>query len=225
MFITKKHLSRRTFLRAGGATIGLPLLGAMIPAATALAQTAAAAETAHGVLLPAARRDHGEHALRRGDESLDAGQGRPRLRSQADPRAVRGPEEIHDRRERPRQPRGRKPGRARDPSGHVAHRRATAAFADAELGRVHRSGRGTSDRSGHAAAVARSLRPKARAAARAATRLSAAATRARSRSARRRRRCRWRPIRAGCSSASSAAASRPRSARRSRTTSRACSTS
>jgi hypothetical protein len=42
MFITKKHLSRRTFLRAGGATIGLPLLGAMIPAATALSQTAGA---------------------------------------------------------------------------------------------------------------------------------------------------------------------------------------
>ena len=28
MFITKKHLSRRTFLRAGGASIGLPLLSA-----------------------------------------------------------------------------------------------------------------------------------------------------------------------------------------------------
>jgi hypothetical protein len=43
MFITKKHLSRRTVLRAGGASIGLPLLSAMVPAATALAQTAAAA--------------------------------------------------------------------------------------------------------------------------------------------------------------------------------------
>jgi hypothetical protein len=42
MFITKKHLSRRTFLRSGGATIGLPFLSAMVPAATALAQTAAA---------------------------------------------------------------------------------------------------------------------------------------------------------------------------------------
>jgi hypothetical protein len=42
MFITKKHLSRRTFLRAGGASIGLPLLSAMVPAGTALSQTAAA---------------------------------------------------------------------------------------------------------------------------------------------------------------------------------------
>jgi hypothetical protein len=44
MFITKKHLSRRTFLRGSGAAIGLPLLSAMVPAATSLAQTAAAAK-------------------------------------------------------------------------------------------------------------------------------------------------------------------------------------
>jgi hypothetical protein len=42
MFITKKHLSRRTVLRGAGAAIALPLLDAMIPAGTALAQTAAA---------------------------------------------------------------------------------------------------------------------------------------------------------------------------------------
>jgi hypothetical protein len=41
MFITKKHLPRRTFLRNAFATISLPLLDAMIPAHTALAQTAA----------------------------------------------------------------------------------------------------------------------------------------------------------------------------------------
>jgi uncharacterized protein DUF1552 len=41
MFITKKHLSRRTVLKAAGATIALPLLDAMIPARTAWAQTAA----------------------------------------------------------------------------------------------------------------------------------------------------------------------------------------
>jgi hypothetical protein len=43
MFITKRHLSRRTFLRGAGVAIGLPLLDAMIPARTALAQTAAKA--------------------------------------------------------------------------------------------------------------------------------------------------------------------------------------
>src|SRR5580692_7571429 len=42
MFVTKKHLSRRTVLKGAGASIGLPLLDAMIPAHTALADTAAA---------------------------------------------------------------------------------------------------------------------------------------------------------------------------------------
>ncbi len=41
MFITKKHISRRTILRGSGAVLALPLLDAMIPAGTALAQTAA----------------------------------------------------------------------------------------------------------------------------------------------------------------------------------------
>ena len=41
MFITKKTLPRRTFLRGMGVTVALPLLDAMVPAATALAQTAA----------------------------------------------------------------------------------------------------------------------------------------------------------------------------------------
>ncbi|HVE53560.1 MAG TPA: DUF1552 domain-containing protein [Ramlibacter sp.] len=43
MFVFKKHLSRRTVLKGAGATFALPLLDAMVPAATALAQTAAAA--------------------------------------------------------------------------------------------------------------------------------------------------------------------------------------
>ncbi len=42
MFLTKKHLSRRTVLKGAGVSLALPLLDAMIPAATALAQTAAA---------------------------------------------------------------------------------------------------------------------------------------------------------------------------------------
>ena len=42
MFLSKKHLSRRTLLKGAGASIALPLLDAMIPASTALARTAAA---------------------------------------------------------------------------------------------------------------------------------------------------------------------------------------
>src|SRR4030095_3401213 len=41
MFITKTSLPRRTFLGGVGASLALPLLDAMVPAATALAQTAA----------------------------------------------------------------------------------------------------------------------------------------------------------------------------------------
>jgi hypothetical protein len=41
MFITKKALPRRTFLRGVGVTLGLPLLDAMVPSLTALAQTPA----------------------------------------------------------------------------------------------------------------------------------------------------------------------------------------
>src|SRR5438046_1879110 len=41
MFISKKHISRRTILKGAGAALALPLLDAMVPAATALAQTAA----------------------------------------------------------------------------------------------------------------------------------------------------------------------------------------
>jgi hypothetical protein len=48
MFLTKKHLSRRTLLKAAGVSLGLPLLDAMIPAATALSQTAAARKVRAG---------------------------------------------------------------------------------------------------------------------------------------------------------------------------------
>jgi hypothetical protein len=54
MYLAKKHLSRRTMLRGMGVTMALPFLEAMVPAGTALAQTAArkvrlsAIELVHG---------------------------------------------------------------------------------------------------------------------------------------------------------------------------------
>jgi hypothetical protein len=42
MFISKKHIPRRTVLRGAGAMLALPFLDAMVPARTLLAQTAAA---------------------------------------------------------------------------------------------------------------------------------------------------------------------------------------
>ena len=49
-FLTRTHLSRRTFLRGAGVTLALPLLDAMVPAATTLAQTAAKARTRFGAI-------------------------------------------------------------------------------------------------------------------------------------------------------------------------------
>jgi len=42
MYNAKKHIPRRTFLRASGCTLALPLLDAMVPASSALAATPAA---------------------------------------------------------------------------------------------------------------------------------------------------------------------------------------
>jgi hypothetical protein len=49
-FITKRHLSRRTFLRGTGVTLALPLLESMVPAGTPLAQTAAVPRTRMGCI-------------------------------------------------------------------------------------------------------------------------------------------------------------------------------
>lgn len=50
MFITKMALPRRTFLRGVGATVALPLLDAMLPAATAMAQTSGVRPTRAGFI-------------------------------------------------------------------------------------------------------------------------------------------------------------------------------
>ena len=48
MFITKKHLNRRMLLKGAGAAFSLPLLDAMVPAATAQSLTAAGAKLRFG---------------------------------------------------------------------------------------------------------------------------------------------------------------------------------
>jgi len=50
MFVSKKHLSRRTFLRGAGVTIALPLLESMVPAQTPLRQTAATPKSRLGCI-------------------------------------------------------------------------------------------------------------------------------------------------------------------------------
>ena len=58
-FLSRTHLSRRTFLRGAGVTLALPLLESMIPAAAAFGQTAARPSTRlgaiyfpHGAIMP-----------------------------------------------------------------------------------------------------------------------------------------------------------------------------
>ena len=50
MYLSQKHLSRRTALRGLGATVALPFLEAMLPARTAYAKTAAAGKVRFAAL-------------------------------------------------------------------------------------------------------------------------------------------------------------------------------
>src|SRR5277367_1038859 len=53
MFITKKHISRRTLLRGAGVALALPLLDSMLPAQTAIRKTAANPKTRFtGIFIP-----------------------------------------------------------------------------------------------------------------------------------------------------------------------------
>src|SRR5687767_3175221 len=51
-FIANRHIPRRTFLRTTGVTLALPLLDAMVPVRSALAQTAAAPKRFVGIFMP-----------------------------------------------------------------------------------------------------------------------------------------------------------------------------
>ena len=53
MFLTKKHIHRRAFLRGAGVTLALPLLDSMLPAQTPVAKTSAAPKTRFsGIFVP-----------------------------------------------------------------------------------------------------------------------------------------------------------------------------
>ena len=156
MFITKKHLSRRTLLRGAGAAIALPLLDSMIPARTALAQTAATPKSRlgciyipHGATMdkwtPAAEGTKFEFSeiLRAARAVPRPALHRERARAQAG-RAVdrRGHGRRRESRARGRGVLERRASRQRRPRVRRPH------------GRPARGGR---HRSGHAAAVRRAL--------------------------------------------------------------------
>ena len=66
MFITKKHISRRTVLKGAGVSLALPFLDAMVPAGHGACANRRGAEDAHGLLLYSPRRDHAQHRARPG---------------------------------------------------------------------------------------------------------------------------------------------------------------
>ena len=92
MFITKKHLPRRTFLRGMGVTLALPLLDSMVPAQTPLGKTAARLQDQILRYLRPARRHDGQ---------MDSRAGRFRLRVLRKPQAARKTARPHLRGEQP----------------------------------------------------------------------------------------------------------------------------
>jgi len=76
VFLTKKYLSRRTFLRGTGVALGLPFLEAMVPGGDGAGPDGGYAENPRGILLPPARHDHEQH-------------GRSARKSTSGPRAAR----------------------------------------------------------------------------------------------------------------------------------------
>ena len=148
-FITKTHLSRRTFLHGVGVTMALPLLESMVPAATALGQTAAQPRTRLGAHLLPARRDHAE---------VDAGGRRRGLRAHRDPsaaQAVLQPDQRHQRSAARAGLRQRRHGQSQPLGGRVPERRVRRSRRAAVARHHRRSDRRAEDRPGHAAAVAR----------------------------------------------------------------------
>ena len=157
-FITKKHLSRRTFLRGVGVTLALPLLDSMIPARRRCAQTAATPKTRFALHLRPARRDHGQ---------VDAGDRGPGFEFTEILQAARAVPRPHQRHQRPGASDVAGAGGAE--SAGANHTRSAAVFLSGAVAEARRagaprhhgrSGRGAADRPGHAAAVARADRSR-----------------------------------------------------------------
>ena len=148
MFITKKHLPRRTVLKGVGATLALPLLESMIPARTLLAQTAANPSSRLGfVYVP-----HGAVMAQWTPATEGAGFEFTRILKPLEPFR-----DSPERRQRPRAQGGRHDRRPFAEPHDVAERRPPET--DAGRRRVCRRDRGSdrraADRPGHHAAVDR----------------------------------------------------------------------
>ena len=143
MFIFKKHISRRTVLKGAGVTLALPFLDAMVPAATALAQTAANPKIRAGFFyIPHGAVQYDTKFGPEGDR-VDTERNGRRLQAEHRSRAAGAFQEIcvDDRESRER---GKRRLGAHAESGHVAELQ----HADHDDRSDHRQ----EDRSGHGAA-------------------------------------------------------------------------
>ena len=155
MFITKKHLERRTFLRGMGAAMALPLLDAMIPARTALAATAATPTPHMGfIYFP-----HGAIM-----EHWTPADGRHHLRSPHHSQAAGAFPEAAYRGQRPGEQARHQPGGARHHARNMAELRTSARQPGSFLRADYRSDCRGAHRPGHAAAIDRNSdrRPRRR---------------------------------------------------------------
>ena len=94
MFITKKHISRRTVLKGAGVTLALPFLDAMVPAATAQPRPPPLPKLRDRLLLYSSRRHHVQHGSRSRDGSMDAQRSGRRLQTESDSCAAGALQEI-----------------------------------------------------------------------------------------------------------------------------------
>ena len=156
MFITKKHISRRTVLKAAGVSAGVAVSGCHGARRHGSGPNRRGAQAADGLLLHSSRRDHGQHVAWSGHGQVDAQRLRRRFQAQPDSRLARAVQEV---RFVFRQSGERRHGglgsyvhsrhvAQRHPSGH---RRSPRAH-----GHDARSGDRESHQPGHAAALARS---------------------------------------------------------------------
>ncbi len=116
MFITRKHLSRRTVAARHGRGDLAAAARRDDPGRHGTREHGRRAEAAARVLLLSARRHHGE---------VDARHGGPRLRAEPHPRAARAVPQSAHRRQQSRQQAGREPRGACAGAGHVAVLRAS----------------------------------------------------------------------------------------------------
>ena len=154
MFITKKHISRRTVLKAAGVTSGAAVSGCHGARRHGSGPNRRRAQAADGLLLSSPRRDHVQHVAWSGHGQVDAQRFRRRFQAQPDSRLARAVQEVRFVFRQSGERRHRGLG-AYVHSRDVAQRHASGHRRSARAhGHDSRSGDRESHQPGHAAALA-----------------------------------------------------------------------